>query len=818
MPPEGSTRAGILPSHPILVRLLDFSFEQNNVPFDPETFSAFFRIPRKAQFISILRFLLLTLDQGHFSRELSQHTCPTSETALKCVISKWLRECRPAIKLPASVFSVLGYPGGVTAVEFLSALSSFVLQSKLSSVPDCLADLVSSIHGLIRSNVRDRAIFCTIDNSLSSHLVKREEQLAAAKTGLSKIVAEVKEFAENRWNPIDMASDSYLENANHVISDCQTYQRELLSEVLANRSNLEALLREFTSFKPDLLNIMHHAENYPPPTLNAERLQTRRLPEIFAVSAKETRACGPGSEMALTGGAGTDSRSTFHFSRSSSCDKARWRQTPFILVMWHPNPEKPTARNILLQPHESVKPLREEGKLNLYRFLRSADALFSVGCRILDAPSQELTVDPTTSGTTQDDAIVDWCSRVFKRAAYLCNPADSPSASSTATKSPHQPSGQSQISTAENGLEEFMLSMRSFIVSNQRTESQLTPLTSYRRQSTQPVLERQHMATTNCSFPSDQSSTDVSRNADVINSSPLRSLELSQLSGTPAATTRKISTPRHLDVRVLQSWKQDLGKLDIPEKQALKISGFEADSVQMQSNTSDEIENTDPFASGLLLPSVAERSVAAGEQVTPTSKWIPVETRTARSPVSYTEQRPPIKFSSDLSNSRQILKTLNQNSLDPGHPLKDTQRLLPVNRWIPAESSISDTDLSSFELPHLPPLSLDASHGLKPRTPVQLGRKDDVTATVGANFKKLHVDRDTELTNFNLFEMQDASTAVELTAQSLSSRFRLRNSGDVEVAAVGYAGVGTVLSDRAEVSLFDWIPVDSRICGLFGDI
>ncbi|TGZ67271.1 hypothetical protein CRM22_004924 [Opisthorchis felineus] len=502
------------------LKLLGFSFEQNNVPFDPETFSAFFRIPRKPQFVSILRFLLLALDEGHFSRELSQHTCPTSETALKCVISKWLRECRPAIKLPASVFSVLGYPGGVTAVEFLSVLSSFVLQSKLSSVPDCLADLVSSIHGLIRSKVRDRAVFCTIDKSLSSHLVKREEQLSVAKTGLSKVVAE-------------------------------------------------------------------------------------------------------------------------------------------------------------------VKPLREEGKLNLYRFLRSTDALFSVGCQILDIPSQEPTVDPTTSGTTQDDAIVDWCSRVFKRAAYLCNPADSPSASSTTNKSPHQPPGQSQICAAENGLEELMLLMRSFIVSNQPTESQLTPLTSYRRQSARSVLELQQTATTNYSFPSDRSSTHIDRYVDVISSSPLRSFELSQLSGTPAATARKASTPRHLDVglsnSVLQSWNQDLGKLDTSEKQALKISDLEVDSVQTQNNTSDEIENTDPF----------ERSVAVGEQITSMSTWISVEPRTTRSQVISTEQRSSTKFSSDLSHPRQTLKTLNQNSLDP--------------------------------------------------------------ATVGANFKKSHIEGDTELANFNLF-------------------------------------------------------------------
>ncbi|KER25901.1 hypothetical protein T265_06754 [Opisthorchis viverrini] len=39
---------------------------------------------------------------------------------------------------------------------------------------------------------------------------------------------------------------------------------------------------------------------------------------------------------------------------------------------------------------------------------------------------------------------------------------------------------------------------------------------------------------------------------------------------------------------------------------------------------------------------------------------------------------------------------------------------------------------------------------------------------------------------------------------SLSSRFRLRTSGDAEAAAAGYAGVNTVLSERAEASLLGY--------------
>ena len=62
--------------------------------------------------------------------------------------------------------------------------------------------------------------------------------------------------------------------------------------------------------------------------------------------------------------------------------------------------------------------------------------------------------------------------------------------------------------------------------------------------------------------------------------------------------------------------------------------------------------------------------------------------------------------------------------------------------------------------------------------------------------------------------IQDSSTVINLTAPDLHSTFRLRTSGDTEAAAAGYAGVGIVLSEKAEKSLCDWIPVNSRLCAV----
>ncbi|KER25930.1 hypothetical protein T265_06733 [Opisthorchis viverrini] len=66
----------------------------------------------------------------------------------------------------------------------------------------------------------------------------------------------------------------------------------------------------------------------------------------------------------------------------------------------------------------------------------------------------------------------------------------------------------------------------------------------------------------------------------------------------------------------------------------------------------------------------------------------------------------------------------------------------------------------------------------------------------------------------NTTSVATVSTVIELTAPSVSTRSRLRASGDPVAAAVGCAGGGIVLSHQAEVSLLEWIPVDSRLCAV----
>ncbi|GAA49642.1 hypothetical protein CLF_103345, partial [Clonorchis sinensis] len=57
-------------------------------------------------------------------------------------------------------------------------------------------------------------------------------------------------------------------------------------------------------------------------------------------------------------------------------------------------------------------------------------------------------------------------------------------------------------------------------------------------------------------------------------------------------------------------------------------------------------------------------------------------------------------------------------------------------------------------------------------------------------------------------------TLLAAYSRAVSTRFRLRTSGDPEAAVAGCAEAGIVLSHRAEVSLLDWIPVDSCLCAV----
>ena len=159
-----------------------------------------------------------------------------------------------------------------------------------------------------------------------------------------------------------------------------------------------------------------------------------------------------------------------------------------------------------------------------------------------------------------------------------------------------------------------------------------------------------------------------------------------------------------------------------------------------------------------------------------------------------------------------LLSFPNIRSFSPPHPLSSNSSIDPSYRT-------DNTAFMTSSQPSLPAFSkpTDVVPLFKPRRPVYLSafnvrtlKQAGQQAALARSLDSLGVD----ICCVSETRIQDSSTIMELTAPALSSRFRLRTSGDTEAAAAGYAGVGIVLSDRAERALRDWIPVNSRLCAV----
>ena len=95
--------------------------------------------------------------------------------------------------------------------------------------------------------------------------------------------------------------------------------------------------------------------------------------------------------------------------------------------------------------------------------------------------------------------------------------------------------------------------------------------------------------------------------------------------------------------------------------------------------------------------------------------------------------------------------------------------------------------------------------GLNVRTLRQIGQQ----AALALNLDKLRVDICC-VSETRLGELP----RTEIGAPTLSSRYWLRCSSDQAAITSGQAGVGVVLSAKAEASLIDWIPLNSRLCAV----
>ncbi|CAH8497241.1 unnamed protein product [Dicrocoelium dendriticum] len=97
---------------------------------------------------------------------------------------------------------------------------------------------------------------------------------------------------------------------------------------------------------------------------------------------------------------------------------------------------------------------------------------------------------------------------------------------------------------------------------------------------------------------------------------------------------------------------------------------------------------------------------------------------------------------------------------------------------------------------------------LNVRTLLQIGQQ----AALARTLETLSID----ICCLSETRLQDSSSVLTLRSPTCDTggTFSLRLSGDDAASNAGQAGVGIVLSPRAEAALLDWIPVNSRMCAV----
>ena len=143
--------------------------------------------------------------------------------------------------------------------------------------------------------------------------------------------------------------------------------------------------------------------------------------------------------------------------------------------------------------------------------------------------------------------------------------------------------------------------------------------------------------------------------------------------------------------------------------------------------------------------------------------------------------------------SRALLRPTDRGS---GAPVRFTER-----RELSSRTITSGTD--AFLRPRVP-FKLAA---FNVRTLARIGQQ----AALARTLESLAID----VCCVSETRIYDSSSVTRLSSPSGSScGYCLRLSGDDEAAASGQAGVGIVLSNKAETALLDWIPINSRLCAV----
>lgn len=325
------------------LKLLGFDFNAHCLPSDPESFGAYFKLPRKKEFLSLLRFLLQVIDSSKYEEIMKQSA---SDVVLKNAFHKWLASLGSRLQLPVTLFRVWGMPAGLTLLQFLAPISIFALESayNVTGGLQCpsLTDFQSHLGELKKND--------EIQMWYTSNLITFEDRLQkfrnVSESQLSSTVEDVRHFVEKQSQTELLRIMNEKENLVQLPDAFQTSLQKLLDEVNARRhilrspcekyaSKLQELHTLFSSMKTGIsildgqrFTISHTptwivnqlGRNKLSPIRERDQINLRTLIQsigaLFAISCKVLRVSTSsvlGSEMQSTGVDKSDLTNTDEF-------------------------------------------------------------------------------------------------------------------------------------------------------------------------------------------------------------------------------------------------------------------------------------------------------------------------------------------------------------------------------------------------------------------------------------------------------------------------------------------------------------------------
>ncbi|CAH8621213.1 unnamed protein product [Heterobilharzia americana] len=277
--------------------VLKYDFEKHGVPKCSCSLLAFFKLPRRIEFMHILHFLFRNLHPLKYEAELSGLEGPKLEVAFKKAVNGWLRSLSTELPgIASSFFAIWGFPTGHRVLRLLAGLSSYVLVVTNSSVfkpGQSIARDKLKCHSVKKARlnlIRSRKyvlLEVQLLRKLRNSCGALEEQVHLASEELLKTKQLILSDSDIRIKMKDISDSAFcLGETNGPSDELIAYRIQMERKVAALRQQLGDYLNKY---KPSLLlldDILNNLDEQPT-TLNGFNMKFLRSKNTLPLSEND---------------------------------------------------------------------------------------------------------------------------------------------------------------------------------------------------------------------------------------------------------------------------------------------------------------------------------------------------------------------------------------------------------------------------------------------------------------------------------------------------------------------------------------------------